>query len=66
MTNRRNRRELAALNKGKCEELPGRYLAQNSNVPRSREDYINQISDKNEGRVKKSCPRSLVGGKIAL
>ena len=48
-----NKRKLAALNKENCEEHPGSDLAQNSNVPRSQEDYITQISEEIEGRVSK-------------
>ena len=47
----RNKRKLAALNKENCEERPRSNLAQKSNVPRSQEDYITQVSEKNEGRV---------------
>ena len=53
MATLRNKRKLAALNKENCEELPGRNLAQNSNVPRSQEDYITQVSEKIERRVTK-------------
>ena len=53
MATLRNKRKLAALNKENCEELPRRYLAQNSNVPRSEEDYITQVSEEIEGRVRK-------------
>ena len=49
----RNKRRLSALNKENCEELPRRYLAQNSNVPRSQKDYIDQVSEEIEGRVTK-------------
>ena len=49
----RNKRKLAALNKENCEEHPRRNLAQNSNVPRSQEDYIAQVSEEIEGRVTK-------------
>ncbi len=47
----RNRKNLAALNKEKCEEHPKRNLAQNLSVPRSQEDYITQVSDEIERRV---------------
>ena len=47
----RNKRKLAALNKENCQEHPRSNLEQNSNVPRSLEDYIAQISEENEGRV---------------
>ena len=49
----RNKRKLAALNKENCEEHPRSNMAQNSKVPRSQEDYITQVSEKNEGRVTK-------------
>ena len=44
---------MAALNKKNCEEHPRSNLAQNSNAPRSQEDYITQVSEENEGRVTK-------------
>ena len=49
----RNKKKLAALNKGNCEEHPRSNLAQNSNAPRSQEDYITQVSEEIEGRVTK-------------
>ena len=49
----RKKRKLAALNKENCEEHPRSNLAQNSNVPRSQEDYITQVSEEIEGRVTK-------------
>ena len=49
----RKKRKLAALNKENCEEHPRSNLAQNSNVPRSHEDYITQVSEEIEGRVTK-------------
>ena len=49
----RNKKKLAALNKENCEEHPRCNLAQNSNVPRSQEDYITQVSEEIEGRVTK-------------
>ena len=49
----RNKKKLAALNKENCEEHPRSNLAQNSNVPRSQEDYITQVSEEIEGRVTK-------------
>ena len=49
----RNKKNLAALNKEKCEEHPRNNLAQNSNVRRSQEDYITQVSEENEERVTK-------------
>ena len=47
----RSKKRLAALNKENCEERPRNNLAQNSNVPRSQEDYITQVSEQIEGRV---------------
>ena len=49
----RNKRKLAALNKNNCEEHPRSNLAQNSNAPRSQEDYITQVSEEIEGRYTK-------------
>ena len=49
----RNKRKLAAINKENCEEHPRNNMAQNSNVPRSQEDYITQVSEEIEGRVTK-------------
>ena len=48
-----NKRKLAAVNKEDCEEHPRSNLAQISNAPRSQEDYITQVSEEIEGRVKK-------------
>ena len=49
----RNKRKLATLNKENGEEHPRSNLAQNSNAPRSQEDYITQVSEEIEGRVTK-------------
>ena len=49
----RNKRKLAALNKKNCEGHPRSNLGQNSNVPRSQEDYITQVSEEIERRVTK-------------
>ena len=49
----RNKRKLAALNEENCEEHPRSNLASNSNVPRSQEDELTQVSDEIEGRVTK-------------
>ena len=49
----RNKRKVAALNKENFEEHPRSILAQISNVPRSEEDYITQVSEEIEGRVTK-------------
>ena len=50
MATLRNKRKLAALSKENYEEHPSN-MAQNSNVPRSQEDYITQVSEKIAGRV---------------
>ena len=47
------KRKLAALNRENCEEHPRSNLAQNSNAPRSQEDYKAQVSEEIEGRVTK-------------
>ena len=49
----RKKRKLAALNKENCEEHPRSNLTQNSNIPRSQEDYITQVYEEIEGRVTK-------------
>ena len=49
----RNKKKLAAVNKENYERDPRSNLAQNSNVPRSQEDYITQVSEVSEGRVTK-------------
>ena len=49
----RNKRKLAASNNENCEEHPRSNLAKNSNVPRSQEDYITQVSEEIEERVTK-------------
>ena len=53
MVTLRNEKKLAALYKEKCEEHRRRNLAKNSNVARSQEDYITQISEELDGRVTK-------------
>ena len=53
----RNKRKLAALNKENCKEYPRSNLAHNSNVPRSKEDYITQFSEGIEGRVTKKLSK---------
>ena len=55
----RNKRKLAALNKENCEEHPRSSLVQNSNVPRSQEDYITQVFEEIEGRVTKRLSKEL-------
>ena len=53
MATLRNKKKLAALNKENCEEHPRSNLEQNSNIPRSQEDYITPVSEKIERRVTK-------------
>ena len=48
-----NKRKLEALNKENCEEHTRTNLAHNSNVPRSQENYITQVSEESEGSVTK-------------
>ena len=57
----KNKRKLAALNNVNCEEDPRSNLAQNSNVPRSQEDYITQVSEEIEGRVTKMLSQEFSG-----
>ena len=61
MANCRRKRKLAALNRENCQEHPRSNLAQNSNVPKSQEDYITQVSEETEGRMTKKFFRSSVG-----
>ena len=56
----RNKRKLAALNKESCEEHPRSNLAQNSNVSRSQEASITQVSGEIEGRVTKKLSQELI------
>ena len=49
----RNKRTFAAFNKENYKEHARSNLAQNSNVPRSQENYITQASEEIEGRVTK-------------
>ena len=49
----RNKRKLAALSKGNCEDRPKSNLAQTSAAPGSQEDYITLVSEEIEGRVTK-------------
>ena len=48
-----NRRKLAALTAESCVEHHRSNLVQNSNVPRSQENYIDQVSEEIEGGVTK-------------
>ena len=59
MANLRNKRKMAALYKKNCEEHPNSNLAQNTNVPRSQEDYITQIFEESEGKVTKNLSQDL-------
>ena len=53
MATPRNKRKLAALNKENREEHPRSNLAQYSNVSRSQEDYITQVSEEIKGSATK-------------
>ena len=53
----RNKKKLAAINKENSEEHLRTNLAQNSNNPRSQEDYITQVSEEIEGRVTKKLSK---------
>ena len=55
----RNERKLAALNKENCEEHPWSNSAQNSNVLRSQQDYITQVSEEIEGRVTRKLSQEI-------
>ena len=57
MATLRKKRKVEALIKESCEEHPGSNLAQNTNVPRSQEDYITQVCDEIEGRVTKKLSK---------
>ena len=48
---------MAALNKENCEEDPRSNLAQNSNAPRSQEDYITQVSEEFGGKLTKKLSK---------
>ena len=61
MATLRNKRKVAALNKENCAELPRSNMAQNSNVPRSQEDYIPQVSVEIEGKVTKKWSQEFSG-----
>ena len=49
----RSNKKLAALNRTNCEEHPRNNMTQNSNVPKSQENYLTQVSDEIEGKVTK-------------
>ena len=48
-----NKQRFAAFNEENCEKYPRSNWAQNTNVPRSQEDYITQVFEEIEGRVAK-------------
>ena len=62
----RNKRKLAALNKESFEEHLRSNLAQNSNVPRSQEDYITQVSEEIEVRVSKNLSQEFSRTEIRI
>ena len=53
MATLRNKQKIAALEREKCQEHSWINSAQNSNVPRSQENYVTQVSDEIESRVTK-------------
>ena len=57
----RNSEKQAALNKENCDDHPRSNVAQNSNGPRSQEDYINQVSEEIEERVTKKLSQEFDG-----
>ena len=57
----RNTRNLAALNKESCEEHPKSNFVQNTNAPRSEEDYITQVSEEIERRVTEKLSEKFSG-----
>ena len=59
-------RRLAALNNKNCEEHPRSNLAQNSNVPRSQEDYITEVSEEIEGRVTKRLSKEFTRAESSI
>ena len=59
MATLRNKKKLATLHKENWEEHPRSNLAQNSNVSRSQEDYISQVSEKIEGGITKKLSQEL-------
>ena len=67
----RNKRKMEALNKENCEEHSSGILAQDSNIRRSQEDYITNLSEAIEERVIKklsqefSTPENRILGALA-
>ena len=53
MATLRNKTKLAMLNMENCEEHSRNNIARNSKVLRSQEDYITQVHEETEGRVRK-------------
>ena len=60
MATLRNKKKLAALDKKSCEEHPRSKLAEHSNIPRSQEDYITQVSEEIERRVTKKLSQEFI------
>ena len=54
-----NRRKFATLNKENCEKRPRSNMVQDTNIPRSQEDYISQVSEEIGGRVTKKLSTEL-------
>ena len=66
MATLRSKRKLAAVTRETQEEHPRNGQSRNTSVPRINEEYITQVFEENEGRVKKECPRSSVGHSPAI
>ena len=61
MATLRNKLKLAALKKENCQEHSRSNLAEISNIPRSQEHCISQVSEEIEGRVTKKLSQEFSG-----
>ena len=61
-----NKQNITALNTENCGEHLRNNLAQNSNAPRSQEDYITQFSEEIEGRVTKKLSKEFSRAKNCI
>ena len=66
MATLRKEKKLAALSKENCDERPRSNLTQNSNVARSQEDLVTQVSGEIGGRITKKLSQefSRTGNRI--
>ena len=63
----KNKQAPAALNMAKYGEHLRSNQPRDTNGPRSGKDYILQLSsDEIDGKVKRRCPRSSIGRKVAF